>query len=311
MNHVRSAVLACSLALASFAVFGAASSSASVTNIQFQLTDLTPGDDQASGFSFSMPAFYGYGGIDGLLGPSEYQYNWWEPTESTHSSGTDAFALNERSGRLHWGGASAGYGVGASSIGVFGLAHGPSTSYGAVMNDTGGGTAGGSIEVAPHSELRVSFDYQLLASATDPVDGQYGDYPSDMAQAFADFQLYYRLSDQYEATVFAERQYAHADAVGDYLDVVGFECFEVVGGGCDYFAVWGVKPGHEQVSRREGTFQGLISNTSDSPITATLSIGLKVQGYGSSAPVPEPSAALLALSGLAMAAAGARRRSRG
>lgn len=309
MNHVRSAVLACSLALASFAVFGAASSSASVTNIQFQLTDLTPGDDQASGYSFSMPALYYYSGTDGLAGTSGYQSNWWGSSE--YSTGTDSFALNEEAGREQWGGASAGYGVGASSIGVFGLAHGPSTSYGAVMNDAGGGTAGGSIEVAPHSELRVSFDYQLLASATDPVDGQYGDYPSDMAQAFADFQLYYRLSDQYEATVFSERLGAHADAVGDYLDIVGFECFELVGGGCDYFAVWGVKPGHEQVSRREGTFQGLISNTSDSPITATLSIGLKVQGYGSSAPVPEPSAALLALSGLAMAAAGARRRSRG
>lgn len=308
MIRFRSVALACSLALTSFAVLGAASSSASVTNIQFQLTDLKPGDDQASGYSFSMPARYHYSATDGLAGTSGYQSNWWGSSE--YSTGTDSFALNEEAGREQWGGASAGYAVGASSIGVSGQAHGPSTSYGSVMNDLRGGIkAAGTIEVAPHSELRVSFDYQLLASATDPMDGQYGDYPSDMGQAFAEFSLHYRLPGQYEATVFSEQIYAHADAVGDYLDVVGFECFEVVGGGCDYFAVWGVKPGHEQVSRREGTFQGLISNTSDSSITATLYIGLEAKGYGSSAPVPEPSAALLALSGLAMAAAGARRRS--
>lgn len=310
MNRLRSAALACSLALTCFAACGAASSSASVSNIQFQLTDLTPGDDQASSYSFRMPALYGYSGTDVMAGASGYQNNWWEP--QAYSTGTDSFALNEEAGRAQWGSASSGYAVGTSSIGVFGQAHGPLTSYQSYINGLRGDfSAGGDIEVAPHTELRVSFDYQLLASATDPVDGQYGDYPSDMAQAFAAFDLHYRLPGQYEATVFSERPYAHADAVGDYLDIVGFECFEVVGGGCDYFYVWGIKPGHEQVSRLAGTFQGLISNTSDSPITATLHIGMEVEGYGSSAPVPEPSAAWLALSGLALAAAGARRHSQG
>lgn len=310
MNRFRSAALACSLALTCFAAFGAASSSASVSNIQFQLTDLTPGDDQASGYSFSMLTLYAYSGTDVVAGASGNQANWWGPR--TYSTGTDSFALNEEAGRAQWGSASSGYAVGTSSIGVFGQAHGPLTSYLSYVNGLRGDiSAGGEIEVAPHTQLRVSFDYQLLASATNPEDGQYGDYPTDMAQAFADFQLVYRLPGQYEATVFSEKRFAHADAVGEYLDIAGFECVVLPNGECDYFPVWGVKPGHEQVSRQEGAFQWLISNTSDSPITATVHLALHVEGYGSSAPVPEPSAALLALSGLALAAARARRRSQG
>lgn len=258
-----------------------------------------------------MPTVYRYSGTDGVAGTSGDQSNWWEPRAD--STGTDSFALNEDAGRAQWGSASAGYGVGTSSIGVFGQAYGPSTSYGSIMNDLGGGIkAGGTIEVAPHSELLVSFDYQLLASATNPTEGFFWGEPTDIAQALADFQLFYRLPGQDEATVFSDRPYAHADAVGDTWSPLGqYEWVETEDGEGYFYQVWGIKPGHEQVSRREGTFQGLISNTSDSPITATLYVGLTVEGYGSSAPVPEPAAALLALSGLALAAVRVRRRSRG
>lgn len=309
MIRFRSAALACSLALTSFSVLAAASSSATFSNIQFQLTDLTPGDAQQSGFSFSMPASYYFSGNDVDTGASGFESNWWSPSDS-YFTGQDSFALGEEAGRVQWGNAAAGYRVDASSIGVFGQAHGFQTSYSSLMNDKSGIKALGQIEVAPHSELRISVDALVMASATNPLGSLWGSH-MDVATAHADFELAYFVPGPWSSVLYSDSLYAYADAITDTRIIDRLEWVESEGGQGQYIYEWHIAPGHEQVMRMQKTFQGVISNTTDSMITATLYLGLNVQGSGFSAPVPEPSGVLLVLPGLALMAARARRRPRG
>lgn len=307
MIRVRSAVLACSLALASVSVLAAASSSATFSNIQFQLTDLTPGDAQQSGFSFTMPGAFSFSGSDWNMGGRAPGADWG----SVNSSGSDSFVLQDGAGHFQWGNSAGGYRVDAASMSIWGHAHGFDTAYFEAMNaDAGGSRYPGYIEIAPHTELRFSVDVHLTASATNPMSDWFGTF-MDLASARANFYWSYFIPGQPSQVSGSDHLYATAIAVGDTRIIDRLEWVENEDGQGDYIYEWHIEPGYEQVVSRVGSFQSVISNTSDSPITAMLYLGLEVAGQGYTAPVPEPSGVLLTLSGLALMAVAARRRSRG
>lgn len=312
MSRIRSVALACALAAATLPAFAASSASASISNIQFQVIDLTPTDASVSGFSLaSLPGTMSFNLSDSSQSASE-SYNY-----SRNGLGT---YTKTASGDL--GTASAILSAGLNSLSVQGDADGPGTSYSASISSNGGSYYyNGSIKLSAQSVLIITADALVKASATNPsaCSSSYYYYcsSSETAASSTWMSLSYSLptpagsvsgssNNNLNISANARGEYSYQTYQGyDYSkpDYYNYPIYSTV-----------VVPAYEQTLSDSRQFYAVFANTSNSEQTANFSIGAQVNGRASTAlpinltPVPEPGTWALALVGLGLMGAVARRR---
>lgn len=310
MIRIRSVALACALA-ATLPAFAASSASASISNIQFQVIDLTPTDASVSGFSVA--------DLTGALA-----YNLSDYSQASNESygfsrkGLGTFAKTA-SGDI--GTASATVSAGTNSLSVEGAAGGPATSYSASINGNSY-YYGGSIKLSAQSVLIITADAVLKAAATNPVacTSTYGYCSSsEYATAAAWMNLSYNQwtpagsisstsNNNLNLNAQARGEYSYQTFTYDYskYDWYNYPIVSSI-----------VVPASEQTLSDSRQFYAVFTNTSDVEQTASFSIGVQINGGASTAPlalpgipspVPEPTSLALALAGLGLIGRVARRR---
>ncbi len=311
MTRIRSVALACALAAATLPAVAASSASASISNIQFQVIDLTPTDASVSGFSLAdLPGSLAYNLSDYSQAASE-SYGF-----SRKGLGT----FNKvASGDI--GTASATVSAGTNSVSVEGSAGGPATSYSASINGNSY-YYGGSIKLSAQSVLIITADAVVKAAATNPVacTSTYGYCSSsEYASSSAWMNLSYtqwtpagsissNSNNNLNLNAQARGEYSFQSFTYDYskYDWYNYPIYSTI-----------VVPASEQTLSDSRQFYAVFANTSNVEQTANFSIGVQIGGGASTAPlalpgvpapVPEPASVALALAGLGLLGAVARRR---
>ena len=309
MIRIRSVALACALA-ATLPAFAASSASASISNIQFKVIDLTPTDASVSGFSLAnLPGTLSFNISDATQAASE-SYNY-----SRNGLGT---FTKTASGDLDT--VSAGVSVGLNNMSVQGEAAGPGTAYSASVN--GSSYYGGNIKLSAQSVLIITADSVVNASATNPAacasSYWYCD-SSEVASASTWLNLTYSLPtpagsvsgssfNNLGLNAYARGEYSYQTYSGyDYSkpDWYNYPVYSTV-----------VVPATEQTLTDSRQFYAVFANTSDFEQTASFSIGAQISGRANTAlasslsPVPEPTALALTFAGLSLMGLVARRRAR-
>lgn len=312
MIRIRSVALACALAAATLPAFAASSASASISNIQFQVIDLTPTDASVSGFSLaSLPGTMSFNLSDSSQSASE-SYNY-----SRNGLGT---YTKTASGDL--GTVSASLSAGLNSLSVQGEAGGPGTSYSAAISSNGSSYYyNGSIKLSAQSVLIITADALVKASATNPsaCTNSYYYYcnSTEAASSSTWMSLSYSLptpagsvsgssNNNLSVSASASGEYSYQSYQGyDYSkpDYYNYPIYSTV-----------VVPAYEQTLSDSRQFYAVFANTSNTEQTAYFNIGAQINGRASTAlpvnlnPVPEPGTWALALAGLGLMGAVARRR---
>ncbi len=311
MIRIRSVALACGLVAATLPAFAASSASASISNIQFQVIDLTPTDASVSGFSLaSLPGSLSFNLSDSSQSASE-SYNYTRNGLGTYTK-TAAGDLDTVSASLS---------VGLNSLSVQGQAGGPGTSYSATVSSNGSSYYyNGSIKLSAQSVLIITADALVKASATNPAACSsiyyYCDY-TETASSSTWMNLSYSLPTPAGSVSGSSNNNLsiNANARGEY----SYQTYQ----GYDYskpdwynYPIYStvVVPAFEQTLSDSRQFYAVFANTSNTEQTAYFNIGAQVGGRASTAlpinltPVPEPGTWALTLAGLGLIGAVARRR---
>jgi len=314
MSQIRSAALACALAAATLPAFAASSASASISNIQFQVIDLTPTDASVSGFSLvSLPGTMSFNLSDSSQAASE-SYNY-----SRNGLGT---YTKTASGDL--GTVSASVSAGLTSLSAQGQAGGPGTSYSASIGSNGSSSYyyNGSIKLSAQSVLIITADAVVNASATNPAActssySYYCDSSAEYASSSTWMNLSYNLptpagsvsgnsNNSLNISASARGEYSYQSYQGyDYSkpDYYNHPIYSTI-----------VVPATEQTLNGSRQFYAVFANTSNSEQTAYFNIGAQISGRAATAlpasliPVPEPGTWALAFVGLGLMGFMARRR---
>lgn len=310
MTRIRSVALACALAAATLPTFAASSASASISNIQFQVVDLTPTDASVSGFSLtSLPGTMSFNLSDYSQSASE-SYNY-----SRNGLGT---YTKTASGDLDT--VSASVSAGLNSLSVQGQAGGPGTSYSASVSSNGSSYSyNGSIKLSAQSVLIITADALVKASATNPsaCSTSYYCESSEVAYSSTWMNLSYNLPTPAGSVSGSSNNNLNtsANARGEF----SYQTYQ----GYDYskpdwynHPIYStiVIPAVEQAVSDSRQFYAVFANTSNSEQTAYFNIGAQISGRATTAlpinlsPVPEPGTWALALAGLGLMGALARRR---
>jgi hypothetical protein len=311
MKSLSKIALACLFAAGASSAFAAAQSAASISNIKFQVIDLNPMDG-APTFTFAGGnTSLSVSASDSSLGESE--------SASRTRAGAFSFARTFEATLDH---VSAQADISDKALQVEGAASGPGTSYGAYATTGYTGYSNAVLTLSPQSMVVITAVADVMASATNPREcgGIYYYYntcsASESASASASMTLQYsystnngnvsvNLSDVLSASAVARG--AYTEAVYNYSYWYGYY---------DYFD----RPLLEETKSDSRTFTAVFMNTSNLIQTASFSLSTNVSGFANTAaptmsvlnitaaPVPEAEASLLALSGLGLLAATARRR---
>lgn len=307
MSRIRSVALACALAAATLPAFAASSASASISNIQFQVIDLTPSDASVSGFSLAgLTGSLAFSISDSAQGASE--------SYSFSRNGLGTF-VKTVSGDLDT--VSSSVSVGLNSLLLEGEAAGPGTSYSASINNY---YYGGSIKLSAQSILIITADSVVKASATNPTACAPSSWycnESEAASAATWMNLSYNLptpagsvsgssSNSLNVYAYGRGEYAYQTQQGYDFSQPDWYNHPI------YTTVF--VPASEQTLSDTRQFYAVFANTTDSEQTAYFSIGAQISGRATTAlpvnliPVPEPTAWALALVGLALMGTAVRRR---
>lgn len=311
MTRIRSVALACALAAATLPTFAASSASASISNIQFQVIDLTPTDASVSGFSLtSLPGTMSFNLSDNSQSASE-SYNYSRNGLGTYTK-TASGDLDTVSASVH---------AGLNSLSVQGQAGGPGTSYSASVSSNGSSYYyNGSIKLSAQSVLIITADALVKASATNPSacsSTYYYCSNTETASSSTWMNLSYSLPTPAGSVSGSSNNNLNinANARGEY----SYQTYQ----GYDYskpdwynHPIYStiVVPAAEQTLSDSRQFYAVFANTSNSEQTAYFNIGAQISGRATTAlpinlsPVPEPGTWALALAGLGLMGALARRR---
>lgn len=312
MIRFRSVALACALVAATLPAFAASSASASISNIQFQLIDLTPTDTLVSSFN-----------LNGL--PGSISFNISDYAQSANESyGYNRAGLGTYtksvSGDL--GTVSVDLFAGQTSLSVQGEAAGASTSYNASITANGSSYYSGSITLSAQSVLVITADSLVTASATNPTACSPYSYwycnASESASASSWLNLSYSLPTPAGAISgnSSNNLSLSAQARGEFASQ-SYQTYDYSKPDWYNHPIYStiIVPASEQSLSDSRQFYAVFANTSNSEQTANFNIGVQISGFASTAPalavaapIPEPGTIALTLAGLAFVGGVARRR---
>jgi hypothetical protein len=272
MNLTRASI-ALAAALASPAVFAAATAQVSLSNLSFQLIDLNPNDGVTPWISFAQ-------GVR-----SEVQASASHPlaTQNSSSAAFGAFANVSTNSSVSLGSASAS--SSATSLSASGQALGltpemmgyGSSSFSASAN---GLAWSNTFSLSANTLLIVSAQAHLHATTTVGVNTS--NWSGEYANAYVQLSLSGPGADGSGGS----------QASNDSLNVYASYVY-----GPDAQGVWGYQP--QTVSLLDGVAVSFL-NTSANSLSASMYAAVSVNGYSPMAAVPEPHGAALLLSGLGL-----------
>lgn len=290
MSRIRSVALACALAAATLPGFAASSASASISNIQFQLIDLTPTDASVSSFSLAnVPLLFASYLSDASQTKNEVSYDF------------DGLFTHAKVVSGDLGTVSASSSMWLSGLSVQGEATGPGTSFGAFLQNAYGYDS--VIKLSAQSMLIITADSVVKASASNPspcgCDSEFASAGTSMSLQY-DLQtpagtIYGSSNNNLSTFAFARKEYSFQSFDGDGYSTV----------------VWPTIEGARIESRQ---FYAVFVNNTDIEQAARFSIAAQAGGRATSAlgsnpiPVPEPATWALTVAGLGLMGFVARRR---
>jgi hypothetical protein len=311
MKSLSKIALACLFAAGASSAFAAAQSSAAISNIKFQVIDLNPMDGS--------PTFTYAGGTTSLsVSASD---NSVGESESASRTRPGAFSFT-RTFEATLDNVSAQAQIGDKVLRVEGAASGPSTSYSASASTGYTGYSNAVLTLSPQSMVVITAMADLMASASNPGacgSGYYYYYyscsPSESATASANMSLSYGYS-----TSNGSVSVNQSDSLS--INAVARGEFDAYSDYYYYYYGYGYLTHYDKVEESKSdsrSFTAVFMNTSNSVQTAALQFSTSVSGFATtaaptmsvlniSAAVPEAETGLLALSGLGLLAATARRR---
>lgn len=310
MRPIRHAALLCVLSLSASLASAASQSSASISNLKYQVYDLNPADGVVSSYSLTgLPGSMYYNLNDYASGSSE-NYNFSRAGLTTYNkvaSGeldTVSASLNASKTALTAEGASIGSGSYSASINGYGY-------Y-------------GTLTLAANSVLIITADALVSASASNPSacasSYYWGCSPSESANASSWMSLSYSFStpagsvsgsssNNLSTSAQARGEYSYLSFNGydfSYADWYNHPIYTTV-----------VSPAFEQSVSDSRSFYAVFANTTNTAQSAYFSLGVSVSGSGTAgalpvpspaAPVPEPGSMAMALAGLMFVGGVMRRR---
>jgi hypothetical protein len=297
MRSFLKAALLCALGLSGTLACAAAQSSASITNLRFELIDLNPLD----GASFTLKNDAGTTSVslnvaDTATGESDV-FDKAQPGLMSFTQVRDA-SLSHVSGALALNG---------NSMSVQGSAFGAGTSYDvAAASGSVNWTGSNNITLSAQSILIIRADATAFAAASNPQDcGPAYCYTTEAADALVSMSLsysdssgassmFYNGSAVVAADALAHGAYVEQALVG-YLDVSGFgyDCnLQYNHAYCQpIFREVPVAFAEESISHSDGLVT-IFTNTSDRDVTGSLALSVRTSGVAhtdfASPAVPEP-----------------------
>lgn len=310
MNRLTKTALAFACAIASSGTFAAAQSSASISDLTFQVIDLDLSDGAGSSFQFSNAGrtLLSLNASNGVSGESDsYSRNrlgWLVP-------GSFASDLSP---------VSASATINATGISLQGeaLGRGNYSASGSTGDDYYWYYGTSYLTLSARSMVVVTGKASVFASATNPSADSCGwGYcsASETASASATMQLNYSYysGNTSMSYSFSEALNANAYATAAHTQSI-FDGYEIVAtpwGNYWYPRYRNVDVAMtEQTMSQEKTFTAVFVNSSDVAQSARMYLGASISGVGTTplaAPVPEPETWALAAAGLLLVGARARR----
>lgn len=298
-SFLKGALIGASMLVATSA-FSAASSTASLTNLHFQLVDLTPDDGIAPSFQVLSAATYnGYSTPDKISG--QVQNNAGPYSTVSYQIG-DLTPLNSLSKSESVSGVAVSSAITDTSLTATGTSTLGKTSYSAGASIDANTYYGGGIKLSANSALIVTADAWVDASALNVVDSanNYCCYYSNPETASASVSLSLsgpgvggsqNSSSSLSASVSGTNYYTYV-----YDPIYGY-----------YRYVFLSPDGNPLLQSNSGKLGVTFLNTTSVDQVATLTASVSVSGT-SIAAVPEASTVVLSSLGLLSAAVVARRR---
>jgi hypothetical protein len=309
MKSLSKIAFACLFAAGASSAFAAAQSSAAISNIKFQVIDLNPMDGSPTFTYAGGNTSLSVSAIDNSVGESE--------SASRTRPGAFSFTRTFDATLDH---VSAQAQVGDKVLQVEGAASGPGTSYNAAASTGYTGYSSAVLTLSPQSMVVITAMADLMASASNPgACGSgyyyYGCSNSESATASATMSLSYGYSTSNGSVSVNQSDSLSVSAIArgsyDYYDYYYY-----------YYYGYGNLVHYDKVEESKSdtrSFTAVFMNTSNSVQTAALQFSTSVSGFATtaaptmsvlniSAAVPEAETGLLALSGLGLLAATARRR---
>lgn len=321
MNRLHKVALACACALASTGTFAAAQSSASISDLTFQVIDLDLSDGYSFQFNNTGRTLLSLSASNGITGESDsYSRNrqgWLVP--SSFDSQLDPVSASAT--------------VSATGIDLHGESLGPGNySASASSGNDYYWYYGGSptLTLSARTMVVITGTASVSASATNPESSGCWYYcsPSESASASVSMSLNYSYAtgNTSMSYSFNESLNANAAATGAYTrqDFVGYELVPYYyWGGYTYYDYVPIYrsvdvPMTEETNSQEKTFTAVFVNSSDFTQSASFYLSASISGSASTplqaasfsvpvTPVPEPETWALAVAGLLLVGARARR----
>ncbi|WP_374594265.1 hypothetical protein [Aquabacterium sp.] len=298
-SFLKGALAAASMLVVTSA-FAAASSTASLTNLHFQLVDLTPDDGIAPSFQLLSTASYnGYSAPDRISGQVQ---NNAGPYSTVNYQIVDLTPLGNLSKTESVSGVSVSSAIADTSLMASGTSTQGKTSYSAGASIDANSYYGGGIKLSANSALIITADAWVDASALNVVENtsNYCCYYTNPETASAGVSLSLtgpgvggsqNSSSSLTASVSGSSNYTYV-----YDPVYGY-----------YRSVFVSPDGRPLLQTNSGKLGVTFLNTTSSDQIATLTATVSVSGT-SVAAVPEASTVVLSSLGLLSAAMVARRR---
>lgn len=310
MKSLTKIALACLFAAGASSAFAAAQSAASISSIKFQVIDLNPLD--------GAPTFSYTGGSTSLSVSANDSSVGESESASRSRAGVFSFSRTFDATLDH---VSAQADISEHALQVEGAASGASTSYSASASTGYSGYTSAVLSLSPQSMVVITAVADIMASASNPgncASGYYYYYtcsPSESASASASMSLSYGYSTSNGSVSVNQSDSLSVNAIarGAYDSYYDYYY---------YYYGYGYSTHYDKVQESKSdsrSFTAVFMNTSNSVQTASLMFSTSVSGFATtaaptlsmlniSAAVPETETGLLALSGLGLLAAKARRR---
>jgi hypothetical protein len=313
MKSLTKIALACLFAASASSAFAAAQSAASISSIKFQVIDLNPLD--------GAPTF-AYAGGNTSLSVSATDSSVGE-SESASRTRPGAFSFT-RTFDATLDHVSAQAEVGEKVLQVEGAASGPGTSYNASASTGYTGYNNAVLTLSPQSMVVITATADIMASASNPATcGSYNYYyyysgcgASESASASATMNLSYSYSSGNGSVSVNQSDSLSVSAIARGAYDVYYDYYY------SYYYGYPTVTHYDKVEESKSdsrSFTAVFMNTSNLVQTASLQFSTNVSGNATTAaptmsalhmstPVPEADTSLLALSGLGLLLATARRR---